>query len=202
MKTFEKTVEEPSVVTFHDTVEDLWKGDDEAVRARVVDWAAHPAERLRSQLETLADFYNERSDRQTLQWRGATHEFTEFATRNDACTDLEELYLIHDTYSMASKHYRQREYAIDMFFEDAHHRIQVSDDDELSVYKYESDGRQEILDEVEREAIVADFFLRSLVAAVRNQERSPQERDVANADALSKLHLRRYGGRKTVAATE
>jgi len=201
MKTLEAT-RSSAPHPFHDTVEELWRGDDEAVRARVMDWALEPSERIRSQLETLADVYQGRSDRQTMRWRGATHEFTEFATRDDACTKLDEIYTIHDTYSVAAKDYRRREYAVDLFLDDAHHRLVVSADDELTVFADDGHAMHEVLDEEERETIVTDFFFRSLVAAVRNEERTDDERAAADTDAQTKLHLRRYGGPKVTSATE
>lgn len=164
-------------------------------------WVDNPGERIAHQLDELSQLYSGRTDRETYHWSNSVDELNTFATRDAKQEQLEEIYTIYDRYSSAQSDYQTREYVVSVLGEDGY-RIHVLADQSVQVYNYPGRAQDQVRDADEEADKIRDFFYRSLIATVRTTDRDPAARKLADQDAIGKLEVRLYGGRKHTAGIE
>ena len=160
------------------------------VGAEIVQWHA-----------MLSEAYRYRTDEMTFRWKGNIESFTTFATRDAAGDAIEEIYTLHDRYSIGLKPYHVRTLAVDIFT-DGHTRIVVGPDGTVETFTFDGDTPRQVTDSTQAASVTDEFFYRSLIAIERVNRRSATERQLADQDALSKLHYRMYGGPKVTTSEE
>lgn len=190
-----REVRQAAEVASSDTIEEIFADIHQAEHLKT-------AEKLRSELDHLAELYRDRTDRETFPWTNRTEEVERFATRTADGGRIEELYTIGSNYSsVLSKDYKTTHYAVDLFGDTSRQRIVIPEGGEVRVFEI-SDGQSQQLSGSAAKDVIDDFYFRSIIAMTRVEERTADERHAANADALHKLHLHVYGRPKRVTATE
>lgn len=143
-------------------------------------------ERLVAQAELFYELFRDRSERTLYEGSNGFEEVTQFVTRNDACTQIDEIYTVTDAYSPNLKA-QQRAYTIDLFVNQTHEKICIAGDQQMKVYRYGEDGRAELLGADDTKDVLLDYELRALQTENVVTHRTEEETLAADTDALQKL---------------
>ena len=162
--------------------------------------AKNPELYMPTQFEQLSELYRERSERQTFHWSKHIEEATMFASRTLDCSRLEEVYLIFDDFGPHNRSWQTRQYIARIKLDDQGserllHLDETGSFDVKERHASERDWR--VLSGEAAEQATVDFFRESLRAVGEQLQRSDEERQSADDDALEKLMHEYYPGMPT-----
>lgn len=143
-------------------------------------------EQVIAQVELFYELFGDRSECTLYEGSHGLDEVTQFVTRNDACTQIDEIYTVTDSYSPNLKT-PQRSYVIDLFINQTHDKICIAGDQRMKVYRYDDEGQARLLNSEDTKDVLLDYELRALKTENSVTSRSEEEKRLADADAVEKL---------------
>lgn len=145
----------------------------------------NPVERIRDEVATLLQVYAERTTHMTHLDKGRVLEMSDFVTRNDDESRIEEYFSITDRYGdLDKKNYNGRTIMISLLDanEQPENKIFINEQGELRVTAAHDKPAENADD------ILTDFYHRTLLAEIRNAERTPEQKVVAHTDARHRVN--------------
>lgn len=165
-----------------------------------------PEKRLPALVDDLSDIYIDRCNVARMEYRGCMEEVVQFATRDQTDSYLQELYTIINRYGPDNKTWESRSYILDRFELDApdgkpqHYKICIDPEVEVRTYRFDVDGQMKLLADDDSYRVLGQYTSEALLSAslmadeslagredIAIHVRTPEERDIANADAKRKL---------------
>lgn len=145
-----------------------------------------PAERMTQEINVLIAQYRERMVADRFWHSGGVDEVRFIATRTPDGRQLEEIFTINDAYSQGLKNYLQRSYQIEILDEAEQRQTLITITPAGETIINDVEGRPD-------DAVLLDFFYRTLIAEQRHARRSDDEKHQANESAKAMLNHRIYG---------
>lgn len=140
--------------------------------------------RIKAEIELLWKIYEKRRAGATFYFSDNIVEDRLLATRYYDERAIEETYRLVDTYSKDFKQYLQQRAEVTIYYgEGLAYKICSDESDSVTVAKLSGDT-SELLSGKLANDIVEEFFHRSLIAASTHENRSTDEKAVADAQAL------------------